>query len=331
LTFGRSILRLWLCPACPTMVLACEQPLSISSALPLLYSADVPCPDPDPRLSPQAGAFPSPHRRDSCSLPGRRDRSSGYDLHPHGGHLRRCLTPDDHPRRGFCVRPGCIPSCSLRWLTPADVPLASPVLAAAVTALDPGRVLASAGVDATAVVRDGLVRTTNVDCGGWAKPAHAAGAKAPLFTTPLALVVPPAPVGKAAAEELIHEEALLAGDADADAGGCVPVPAGACTGSRTPCANCSCGLPEELDAEEAAAAAAGCGPAMLGVATLLLAVDRVEVAVASVPAPPAGKSSCGNCALGDAFRCARCPYLGLPPFRPGEAESLSTDMTTSDP
>jgi len=61
-----------------------------------------------------------------------------------------------------------------------------------------------------------------------------------------------------------------------------------------PCANCTCGLKERVEGN---------------VTTVELENGQAE-------------SSCGKCYLGDAFRCATCPYRGVPAFEKGDKVKL---------
>lgn len=68
-----------------------------------------------------------------------------------------------------------------------------------------------------------------------------------------------------------------------------------CETGKGACTNCTCGRAEAIYDDAAAADA---------------------------------PSACGNCYLGDGFRCASCPHKGKAPFEPGEtpAEDLSNDV-----
>lgn len=63
-------------------------------------------------------------------------------------------------------------------------------------------------------------------------------------------------------------------------------------GGRAPCDNCTCGRKDNGGNNTDALAAAA--------------------------AP--STSNCGKCGMGDAFRCASCPFLGKPAFKPGQEQ-----------
>ncbi|KAJ3117894.1 electron carrier [Phlyctochytrium bullatum] len=113
-------------------------------------------------------------------------------------------------------------------------------------------------------------------------------------------------------QELIDEEELL-DEEDKKPAVAVAAPPVDCgpeaLGKKKACKNCTCGL-AEIEAEEAATTA-----------------NKAEVIFVKKKLPT---SSCGNCYLGDAFRCSSCPYLGMPAFKPGEKVTLGGNLLKDD-
>ncbi|KAG4305082.1 hypothetical protein PORY_001252 [Pneumocystis oryctolagi] len=83
------------------------------------------------------------------------------------------------------------------------------------------------------------------------------------------------------------------------------------TRRRKACKNCSCGLrQQEMEIAE-----------KMSQMTIRL-LDEHELKDVDFKQPNMPVSSCGNCYLGDAFRCSRCPYFGMPAFKPGQKIEL---------
>jgi hypothetical protein len=94
-------------------------------------------------------------------------------------------------------------------------------------------------------------------------------------------------------DELLAEEDRAKKEASSDCGT-------GNDGKRKACKNCSCGLRELIESEEGASGA-----------------------------PPPPKSACGNCSLGDAYRCAGCPHRGKPAFVDGSEVKVADAMEVS--
>ncbi|KAI2642311.1 cytokine-induced anti-apoptosis inhibitor 1, Fe-S biogenesis-domain-containing protein [Xylaria nigripes] len=91
---------------------------------------------------------------------------------------------------------------------------------------------------------------------------------------------------------------------------------------RRACKDCTCGLAARLEAEDKARRA----KADADLKVLKLGADDLDDLELDFTVK--GKvGSCGSCSLGDAFRCADCPYIGLPAFKPGEEVTLLNNVT----
>lgn len=96
-------------------------------------------------------------------------------------------------------------------------------------------------------------------------------------------------------DDLLDEDDLKKPDPSSLRASCVDGPK-----KRKACKNCTCGLAEELEQES------------------------------TKKTTQPKTSACGSCYLGDAFRCASCPYLGMPAFKPGEKIQLSQQQLKAD-
>ncbi|KAF7521083.1 hypothetical protein G7054_g12577 [Neopestalotiopsis clavispora] len=116
-------------------------------------------------------------------------------------------------------------------------------------------------------------------------------------------------------DDLIDEDTLLT-EEDLNQTLAVPAECVPKVGKRRrACKDCTCGLAEKLAAEDAKKRE----DADAALKSLKLGADDLNELDFTVQ----GKvGSCGNCSLGDAFRCDGCPYLGMPAFKPGEEVRL---------
>ena len=136
------------------------------------------------------------------------------------------------------------------------------------------------------------------------KPAMEVGASAPLQSTKSASTSAPVATWKMntddlAEDDLVEEDTLLNDGLSIQPMSCDPHGESKGGGKRRACKNCSCGL-AELEASQAS--------------------ENKEDAIKQFKTSQ--NSGCGNCSKGDAFRCASCPFLGKPSFKPGQEKLI---------
>jgi hypothetical protein len=90
---------------------------------------------------------------------------------------------------------------------------------------------------------------------------------------------------------------------------CEPVSASAPRRKKA-CKGCTCGL-SELEEEEQKTSKIVLLDGSIDGEARVVAQDEKQRLINAAKAAPKATSSCGSCFLGDAFRCAGCPYLGI--------------------
>ncbi|CAI7607988.1 unnamed protein product [Penicillium glandicola] len=189
--------------------------------------------------------------------------------------------------------------------------------------------------DAMEAILAGLVQSDN----GFEKPNFDPSAAVPLKfglkkrNKPKTTAAPVIPMGFAAPmgidapvtnhdrdeDELINEDTLLS-EEDLTRPIMPPPECQPKTGRRRrACKDCTCGLADKLEAEDRERRAN---------ADKELNVMKLDTGdLAELDFTVEGKTgSCGSCALGDAFRCDGCPYMGLPAFKPGQEVQILNDI-----
>jgi len=122
------------------------------------------------------------------------------------------------------------------------------------------------------------------------------------------------------------ETLLTAADRERPVPTCEPIN-GSAPRRKKACKGCTCGL-AELEAEEVQQSKVVVIDGNVNGSAVEVPQSDKERLINAAEAAPKATSSCGSCFLGDAFRCASCPYLGLPAFKPGE--KVEIDLSTDD-